>query len=45
MDIGAQGEFTQGAPPRFEKRPDMSWRDHLVMLLSFDAAAEHCHEE
>ncbi len=24
------------------KRPDMSWRDHLVMLLSFGAAAEHC---
>ena len=25
-----------------KKRPDMSWRDHLVMLLSFGAAAEHC---
>ena len=42
MDIGAQGEFTQGASPRSDKRPDMSWRDHLVMLLSFGAAAEHC---
>jgi hypothetical protein len=27
-------------PP--EKRPDMSWRDHLVMLLTFGATAEHC---
>jgi hypothetical protein len=27
---------------RYNKRPDMSWRDHLVMLLSFGAAAEHC---
>jgi hypothetical protein len=25
-----------------EKRPDMSWRDHLVMLLTFGATAEHC---
>ena len=27
---------------RYQKRPDMSWRDHLVMLLTFGAAAEHC---
>ena len=27
---------------RYQKRPDMSWRDHLAMLLSFGAAAEHC---
>ena len=27
---------------RYQKRPDMSWRDHLVMLLTFAAAAEHC---
>ena len=25
-----------------KKRPDMSWRDHLVMLLTFGATAEHC---
>jgi Ferritin-like/Putative lumazine-binding len=25
-----------------EKRPDMSWRDHLIMLLTFGATAEHC---
>jgi hypothetical protein len=25
-----------------DKRPDMSWRDHLVMLLTFGATAEHC---
>ncbi len=30
------------APGNLVKRPDMSWRDHLVMLLSFGAAAEHC---
>jgi len=27
---------------RYEKRPDMSWRDYLVMLLTFGTAAEHC---
>ncbi len=27
---------------RYQKRPNMSWRDHLVMLLTFGAAAEHC---
>lgn len=26
----------------YGKFPDMSWRDHLVMLLQFGAAAEHC---
>jgi hypothetical protein len=26
----------------YHKFPDMSWRDHLVMLLQFGAAAEHC---
>jgi Ferritin-like len=24
------------------KRPDMTWRDHLLMLLSFGATVEHC---
>ena len=27
---------------RYGKFADMSWRDHLVMLLQFGAAAEHC---
>ncbi len=31
------GDATAG-----KKRPDMSWRDHLVMLLTFGATAEHC---
>ena len=26
---------------RFQKRPDMTWRDHLVMLLHFGAEIEH----
>ncbi|MBV8106904.1 MAG: nuclear transport factor 2 family protein [Hyphomicrobiales bacterium] len=34
------GDPTSIKPP--EKRPDMSWRDHLVMLLTFGATAEHC---
>ena len=38
-DLAADNPAT---PPRSEKRPDMSWRDHLTMLLSFGAAAEHC---
>lgn len=27
---------------RFQKRPDMSWLDHLKMLLTIGAAVEHC---
>jgi Ferritin-like len=27
---------------RYGKRPDMTWRDHLSMLLSFGATVEHC---
>jgi hypothetical protein len=27
---------------RYQKRPDMTWRDHLLMLLSFGATVEHC---
>jgi rubrerythrin len=27
---------------RYRKRPDMTWRDHLSMLLSFGATVEHC---
>ena len=26
----------------YHKRPDMTWRDHLLMLLSFGATVEHC---
>ena len=26
----------------YKKRPDMTWRDHLLMLLSFGATVEHC---
>ncbi len=35
-------EEEQNLIDRYEKRSDMSWRDHLVMLLTFGAAAEHC---
>jgi hypothetical protein len=38
----AELEEKHALAKRYNKRPDMSWRDHLVMLLSFGAAAEHC---
>jgi len=37
MESSAQDKAVQS-----KKRRDMSWREHLVMLLSFGAAAEHC---
>ena len=27
---------------RYQKRPDMSWLDHLIMLLTIAAGVEHC---
>jgi Ferritin-like len=27
---------------KYKKRRDMTWRDHLLMLLSFGATVEHC---
>src|SRR5271165_3673026 len=41
-EYGAKLEEEHELAKRHKKRPDMSWRDHLVMLLSFGAAAEHC---
>src|SRR5271165_1081810 len=41
-EYGAKLEEEHELAKRYNKRPDMSWRDHLVMLLSFGAPAEHC---
>jgi hypothetical protein len=38
----AELEEEHALAKRYNKRPDMSWLDHLVTLLSFGAAAEHC---
>jgi rubrerythrin len=46
MGLGAQTNPAAGHPRdplgRHPKRPDMTWRDHLLMLLSFGATVEHC---
>jgi hypothetical protein len=42
LDIERQPHDEASWVKRYKKRPDMTWRDHLLMLLSFGATVEHC---
>jgi hypothetical protein len=42
LDVEKQPHDEATWVKRYKKRPDMTWRDHLLMLLSFGATVEHC---
>src|SRR5271165_2430282 len=42
MDLDKHKRPGGTLPIEPKKSKDMSWRDHLVMLLTIGAAAEHC---
>src|SRR5579864_5259504 len=42
LDVERQPHDEAAWVERYKKRPDMTWRDHLLMLLSFGATVEHC---
>ena len=42
LDVERQPHDEATGSNAIKSGPDMTWRDHLLMLLSFGATVEHC---